>query len=429
MGDTSIVVAVGFTITGVVAATGTSTATAATVGLTAGGVAAVGTTTTSTTTAVTIGLTAAGTIFGVAATTLTVLCKANGFVDAGLTWPPGVVTPYGDNMIRKTIEPMMTYISGDLTRRFYIRGGLAPISGVQDGITMQALRGMHAPFKHLDQQGAHQDGVTWNDTVYDPAEIDMTLTAWASTAAKLSQLVRTWIASWDPKKPGILEYFTFEMGCWWCNARLFRSWPDEIKKSPRQHKKQIFTHAMRNDDAFWRSVDSVSTFQPGGTGGTGFTPLTNIGDQDGWPRYLVYGPGTFAFSDGPGSTNMITFGPLLATQIVLITTLPRLRSIVDLSPTQLPQTLSQAQSFIQMLINLVTNNNTPPLLQWFESLFGIRPPQGALYSLLNGRFSKPIPGVVQPSEAVTSNIAVSITGGNSASKIVSALTPLRRWPE
>jgi hypothetical protein len=163
---------------------------------------------------------------------------------------------------------------------------------------------------------------------------------------------------------------------------------------------------------------------------TGFLPLTNIGDQDGWPRYLCYGPGTFAFGDGPSSQNMITFGPLLENQIVLVTTLPRLRSVVDLSVNQPPQqNLNIFQALLDDLISFATINNVPPLLQQFESFFGILPPQGVLYSLLNGRFTTPIPPKVEGVPATTAHIPVSITGGNANSKVVAALTPLRRWPE
>ena len=163
---------------------------------------------------------------------------------------------------------------------------------------------------------------------------------------------------------------------------------------------------------------------------SGFCPLTNIGSQDAWPRFLVYGPGSFEFANGPGSTEMIKFGPLLDGQVALITTQPRLRSVVDVTPNSLPgQVLTGGQQFLQTLVNLVTFNRVPPLLSWFESLFGIRPPQGPLYSLLEGRFTRPIPGCPTPDDAVTSQIAVRMVNGNANTKIVAAVTPLRRWPE
>lgn len=344
-------------------------------------------------------------------------------------YPPGEATPLAQYLMLEAVDPLITVVSFDGTKTFHISGGLAPVPGVQDGIVLQSAQGFHPPFKHLDSQGARQDGTTWNDTVYEPAEFDWTLEAVASPAsgaAGLSQVVRDWIATWDPKLPATINYFTPELGTWWCNARLLKAWTDPLKKSPRRFRSMPITHAARNDNAFWRSVDSVSRFE--GNGG-GNVALTNIGDQDGWARFLCYGPGTFSFGNGPNSSQMVTFGPLLPGQIVQITTEPRLRAVVDLSPNAPTQTSNELQSLIQFLVNLVSFNQVPPLLQWVESLFGIRAPQGVLYSLLNGRFSNPIPGCGQPSDAQTTYTNVGISGGDSNSKIIAALTPLRRWPE
>lgn len=172
----------------------------------------------------------------------------------------------------------------------------------------------------------------------------------------------------------------------------------------------------------------ITTTKPGGSP-SGFISLTNRGDLPSWPRYLCYGPGTFSFGNGPGSSSMISFGPLLPGQVILVTTLPRLRSVVDLTPNQLPpQPLSEFQQILQGLISFATNNNVPPLLQQFESFFGILPPQGNLYSLLSGRFTNPVPGTYYGVAPETQFIPASITGGNANSKIVAALTPMRRWP-
>jgi hypothetical protein len=288
-----------------------------------------------------------------------------------------------------------------------------------------------------------------------------------------------------------------------------KTFSDQFTQSYSRSGRQRFTWTARNDDAFWRSFDSVSSFTndfqtqtlalidifsytltydgqttsaitfnatasaiqsalealpnlaPGDvvvTGSSpnytvkfnipnavklsasnnaqvssvksGFLPLTNIGDQDGWPRYLCYGPGTFQFGDGPGSSNMVTFGPLLENQIVMLETLPRLRSVIDLSVNQPPaQQLDIFQELLKDLISFATINNVPPLLTEFESFFGILPPQGVLYSLLSGRFTTPIPPKAEGEVPVTSHIPVTITGGGADSKVVAAVTPYRRWPE
>lgn len=165
---------------------------------------------------------------------------------------------------------------------------------------------------------------------------------------------------------------------------------------------------------------------------TGFMPLTNTGDVEAWPRYLCYGPGTFTFGNGPGQiTNPVTLGPLIDGQIVLVTTDPRFRSVVDLTPHQVKtptSLLKQVNDFIENLSSFATNYNTPPLLDQFESVFGQLPPQGNLYSSLSGRFTNPIPRSYYGQPLKTSFIPVSITNAAPNSKIIAAITPRRRWP-
>lgn len=160
---------------------------------------------------------------------------------------------------------------------------------------------------------------------------------------------------------------------------------------------------------------------------TGFLTLSNVGSEDAWPTIIFRGPGTVGIGNGPGSSDMITFGPLNDGQEVLISTHPRYRNIVDLTTTG---TLTAAQrQQVEDMARRVAVGQVPPLLSWYESVFGVLPPQGNLYEQLEGRFDRPIPGVDQPSDAVTSKIAVSITGGNANSRVLASVTPMRQWPE
>lgn len=549
------------------------------------------------------------------------------------TYPPGQVSLLGQRHLVENRFPHITYVGRDGTK-FYLAGPLEPVAGAQNGVVALSVKGLAPPFQHLDNAGARQDGVTWYDALYDPAEIDMQVEVSGVTTADTRAVIRSWLGAWDAKQRGRLHCFTPENGEWWAQVRQLKSFDDPLTHSYEHSGKQRFTWAARNDDAFWQSFDSVAQFGvdlttasddfpvdgptlgpnwiqtysgtgtgvcgisggvatwiPGGeteqsvinrfhtdsetddqiitvqfqappgfnfedgifndiwgrlddagngmrvrvgfetitlsrfvggvetllwsqvlfipplwnetftllcgtsngsrnfkvqrdgftivdytetgtqslvgvghrgwgfgmmTGPTvlrfggqappapvvvwsagdnntvaqsGFMNLTNRGDQDGWPRYLCYGPGTFTFSDGPApSANTITFGPILEDQIVLVTTLPRLRGVIDLSPSQPTQTLDQFQAIVEGLISFATNNNVPPLLQQFESAFGIVPPQGVLYSLLQGRFTTPIPPKSEGLPPVSSQIAVSIVGANAATKVVGAVTPLRRWP-
>lgn len=597
-----------------------------------------------------------------------------------VTYPPGVISTYGSNLAKENRAPHITYVAPNGTK-FYLAGPLAPMPGAQNGLTMLSVQGLNPPFKHLDNQGARQDGTSWYDSVYEPGEIDMVVEATGLTPANMRAVMRSWQAAWNPKVQGRLHVFTPDCGEWWARVRHLKTFTDPITYSHENYGKQKFTWSARNDDAFWESFDSVGSFKmtltsatdsfngaataslggnwsqtywgvsggarttagagtgtmglggdgnahwtisgtgarevvnrrittnaasstdyqkisvtinapvafdlyggvyfdiwgrmdtfgngirariggnglinlvilsrfKGGTAtvaptetvmewrplviaplwnekwtllcgtsnsarnfkiqrGDGFTvinhtengsgslvgagyrgwgwgaaagpsqnftplnlihavqvpppdiqaweaadnatvtqsgsiPLVNRGDVEAWPRYLCYGPGTFTFGDGADSvTNKVSFGPLLEDQVVLVTTLPRLRGVVDLSKSSLNQQvvdgkiipltvpnndLTWLQQQIKNLIDFATNSNVPPLLQQFESLFGILPPQGALYSLLDGRFTKPIAAKDNDAAAVVSKISVTITNGNADSKVVGAITPRCRWP-
>lgn len=173
----------------------------------------------------------------------------------------------------------------------------------------------------------------------------------------------------------------------------------------------------------WMVGDNTSTTT------SGSIIRTNIGDQPRWDNYTCYGPGTFTIGDGPDSASSVEFGPLLENQIVQIRTDPRRRAVVDLTSTPpTPQHLNLWQQAIRDFLTFATGNNVPPLLQQIMSLFGIQAPQGNLYSLLKGRFTKPIPAKSPGAAAKNYQISCSITGGDAHSKIVASGTPLRRYP-
>lgn len=162
---------------------------------------------------------------------------------------------------------------------------------------------------------------------------------------------------------------------------------------------------------------------------SGFVKLTNPGDQPMWPRYTCFGPGTFTFANGPGSTDYVQFGPLLPNQVMQVRTDPELRPIINMTsvpPT--PQELTVWQQAVSDFINFATAGNVPPLLQQIKSVFGIVAPQGHPYSLLSGAFSNPVPAKSPGSPAQSQHIAVSISGGNASSMILAVGTPLRRYP-
>lgn len=161
----------------------------------------------------------------------------------------------------------------------------------------------------------------------------------------------------------------------------------------------------------------------------GFLQRFNVGDQDYWDRYTCFGPGVFRFGNGPDSTDMVEFGPLLPNQIMQIRTDPRKYGVRDLTVAPVtPQELNIFQQALKDFVSFATGNNVPPLLQAIQSQFGILPPQGNPYSLLKGRFSNPIPAR-SPGEPVRPYyVRVEIDDGNASSMVLASGTPLRRYP-
>ncbi len=566
-----------------------------------------------------------------------------------ISYPPGELTPNGARRLLEGKEPHISYVSYDDSAVFHLMGPMAPAAGVQEGVTIgrESIKGLIPNWKLLDQAGANQDGVTFNDAIYEAAEIDMVVEAQGVTPAGTRKVIRDWVAAWDSKQQGELHVFTPEQGLWWAPVRWLKAPGEALMRA--QANRQRFIWSARIDDAFWRSYDSVGVFefayedmtetfnftagsltattlgtnwplrydQPPnadrgniyadgsqarwrdgtayfsrevvagpykdfstdtdnqvinivlgtipevslpksafndiwgrmgrntdgtwngngirarfgfgyvslhrfnnfgptllaerflvippllgdkwtllcgfegdtrlfkvlrngfdtlafkeeGTGSvlnsthrgigfgmsaalailtqatpasvrkissgdnstvsqSGYASLTNTGDVEAWPRYLLYGPGMFNIGNGPDSSDTVQFGPLLDGQIVLIETEPRRRSVVDLTPDTVStaQELNVFQQLIKALVSFASNNNVPPLLQQFESLFGILPPQGNLYSYLTGRFTKAVPAKSPGSEPTTSQIFIKIDDGNANSKVVAALTPRRRWP-
>lgn len=162
---------------------------------------------------------------------------------------------------------------------------------------------------------------------------------------------------------------------------------------------------------------------------SGMLSRINVGDQPMWDRYTLYGPGLFHIGAGPGSTDMVEFGPLLPNQIVQIRADPRKRGVVDLTAVPpSPQELKWWQKAMKDFVSFASGNNASPLEEELLSKFGIKPPQGNMYSLLKGRFAEPIPPKPVAGPVQEYKVNVEIVDGNADSRIVAAGTPLRRWP-
>ena len=351
------------------------------------------------------------------------------------SYPAGCITPYGEAVLHSGIQPLVAYRYDDTV--FNIMGGLAPVPGVQSGVLVQSIKGLMPEWHLLDQSGAREDGVTTMGSVIDPIQIEMKVLVSGKEPGMTPQqaierkraVQRAWINAWAADQIGEFSWTTPLMGKWWGMARWMKAANDDIPNGVNATQK--FPWTARIDTGVWRSTPSTSQWPPTPlvtSSGAGWLPLTNRGDRIGWWSALVYGPGTFSFSNGFASSTMVTYGPLLEGQVVLLNSHPRLPVVVDLSQTAVAQSLLPYQKSLQNLVSFASNGNTVPLLQQFESKFGILPPQTNMAALLSGRFTNPIPASVGGVPS-TGNIRVSVTGATSATKVIASVTPRRRWPE
>lgn len=162
---------------------------------------------------------------------------------------------------------------------------------------------------------------------------------------------------------------------------------------------------------------------------SGMLRRINMGDQPMWDRYTLVGPGTFYISAGPGSTDMVKFGPLERGQVVQLRTDPRKRGVVDLTSVQpSPQQLTWWQQAMKDFLSFASGNNSSPLQEEILSRYGVKPPQGNLYSLLEGRFAAPIPPKPVTGRPKAYNILVEVVDGDADTRVLASGTPLRRWP-
>jgi hypothetical protein len=269
-----------------------------------------------------------------------------------------------------------------------ITGGMAPRPPLAGGVQMLDIKGLHAPFKHVDQQGAHQDGVTWLDTPYDALELDMTVSVFGRSARERRNIYRQWLAGWEPKKLGRMWWYTSDLGHWWLDMRLLQEPRDVIKAGDALSVQ--YAWAARSDFSFWKSFDSISTKlvamnattlgDPAEVAPSNFLQIWNRGDQDGWPIILLQGPGDFEMGDNGGSRRISLH--LNAGELARINTLPNQRTVTE--------------------VNTGAN----------------------IYPRLSGRFSTPV------SAGAVVRIPITVTGATvGVTSALSSLTPWRRWPE
>lgn len=177
-------------------------------------------------------------------------------------YPAGPLTPHGWWHITNDTRPMMRLRAYDGSIDTYLLGGLAPPYNdptEPEAAALKSLKGLIAPWQHIDQKGATEDGVTNIDTLYDPAEVEAVLDFIGRDPKSLRRVVRDVIGSIDAKKQSELSWLTHELGYWWSPVRWFKGAPPDPLRNPQVHRQQLSLR-LRADSGFWRSYDDTAAF-------------------------------------------------------------------------------------------------------------------------------------------------------------------------
>lgn len=275
-------------------------------------------------------------------------------------------------------------------------GPLAPRAPVGEGVRLEKIK-FKPIFKHIDQAGAHQIGVTRLDTTWDAAEVEMTLKFIGRTPGGVRRVFRNWLSGWDPRAEVMVAWFSMQLGNWWINMRQLETMNDDMPSGNQLSfdmdwnarcdfpwfKSFDSRSPVMTADSSGNLVDPIKATQPLLAAPTNFQRVTNWGDQPAFPTHLLQGPGTFKIGDN-GGTGTVTI-PVAAGQLVYVTTDPAVQTVTE--------------------INTGAN----------------------LYPTITGRFSQAVPARPGGYEI---RIPISVTGSTAGvTSAMTRLTPLRRWPQ
>ncbi|AGI12964.1 minor tail protein [Mycobacterium phage Butters] len=176
-------------------------------------------------------------------------------------YPAGQITSHGWYHVTKGTRPMMWLESWDKTVRFDLLGGLAaPFHDPTEPecVELVSLKGLIAPWKHIQQKGATQDGITHVDALLDPNEIEMTVNCVGRTPNHAVEVARDLIASIDAINTATVNFFTPDLGHWWSDIRWLNGAPQDALNVVA-HGKPLSLR-LQGDAGLWRSYDNVSMF-------------------------------------------------------------------------------------------------------------------------------------------------------------------------
>ncbi|AUV60518.1 minor tail protein [Mycobacterium phage OldBen] len=215
-------------------------------------------------------------------------------------YPATGVTPHGWYDLAKGEKPMMWLDAYDGSITFHMMGGMAVPDRVvaPEMVHLTSLKGLIPPWKHIDQKGATEDGITNIDALYDPIEVEVGVECRGRSPKWTRRVYRDLVASIDAKQESTLNFLTHDMGHWWAPVRWFQGAPQaplEIGKRQRESLR------LRADSGFWRTYDYAASFQFEYESMTDTFNYDTSGSQDlgaDWPLYYEGDGGGYVYANG-----------------------------------------------------------------------------------------------------------------------------------
>lgn len=177
--------------------------------------------------------------------------------------PSGPVTPHGAYYFLKGIHPKVTLKSWDNSITIELMGGGAmpdPIENPECVLINGPIKGLIAPWKFIDQQGALEDGVTYIDSVNEPATVEIPVKIIARDGQHLRDTVDKLFGCIAKDKKSRLSWFTFERGFWWADVRWADKPPGGLNLGGQRRTLET-TLVLRSDRGAWRTYADVCEFR------------------------------------------------------------------------------------------------------------------------------------------------------------------------
>lgn len=201
------------------------------------------------------------------------------------------ITPHGWYFQTQGNHPLMRLKAFDGSIDMFMAGG----HSIPDRFTSpeciriprDGLKGLIAPWKHIDQKGAVQDGVSQLDALYDPIEVQLDALCIGRDAKHLHRVVRDLIASIDAKQTSEFGFLTHDEGYWWSDIRWFQGAPQNPVSLGGARRSVKIPLRLRADNGFWRTyawTDQFDFTYDSLVEDFNYTNSTDLGPN--WPQYF-----------------------------------------------------------------------------------------------------------------------------------------------